>query len=237
MKFNVLSLCCFLFVGQTALAADSSFSIIEKWKASGFSWTDSGPIMDVGPGKLAVDPHVSVKDPSFVFHEGKWHLFTTVRMKSGHVDMEYLSFKDWPDAQKAERHVLNLHDQYNCAPQVFYFTPHKKWYLVYQRADTNAAVKFGPCFSTSDRIDDPKSWTKPEMMIPKLAVARRWIDFWVICDEAKAYLFYTSNDGQMWRREADKAKFPFGWSDATLALKADVFEASHTYKVKAPRNI
>jgi hypothetical protein len=213
-------------------AASQAATIVDQWREKGFSWTSSAPILDVGPGKSEPDPHVSVKDPSFVFHDGAWHLFTTLRMKSGRVDMEYLTFKDWNDAQKAQRHVLNFHDQYNCAPQVFYFTPHKQWYMVYQRTDTNAVQKFGPCFSTTDTIGDPKSWTKPQMMITNVSGAPKWIDFWVICDDAKAYFFYTSNDGHMWRRETAKSDFPFGWSEAKLALKADIFEASHTYKIK-----
>src|SRR5262245_51050846 len=217
-----------LFLSLSSTPAAS----VDDWTQRGFNWTTSDALIDVGVGKTAPDPHVSIKDPSFIFHEGAWHLFTTVRMKSGRVDMEYLSFQDWNDANKAERHILNLHNQYNCAPQIFYFTPHKKWYMVYQRGDTNAAVKFGPCFSTTDKIGDPKSWTKPQMMITNFTTAPKWIDFWVICDDSKAYMFYTSNDGHMWRREAAKANFPYGWSDAELALKGDIFEASHTYRIK-----
>jgi hypothetical protein len=221
--------CCLL--GSAATQAQTG-DIVAIWRNKGFAWNSTGPLLSVGAGKTARDPHVSVKDPSFVFHAGAWHLFTTLRMKSGRVDMEYLTFKNWNDAEKAERHVLNLHNQYNCAPQVFYFTPQKKWYMVYQRADTNAVVKFGPCFSTTEKIGDPKSWTKPRMMITNLSTAPKWIDFWVICDDAKAYMFYTSNDGHMWRRETKKTEFPYGWSEATLALKGDIFEASHTYKIK-----
>lgn len=220
-----------LLIAFIARGVDGS-DAVKQWREKGFSWTTSAPSLGVGPGENAPDPHVSIKDPSFILHEGVWHLFATVRMKSGRVDMEYLNFKDWDQAENAERHILNLHNQYNCAPQVFYFTPQKKWYLVYQRADTNSALKFGPCFSTTERFSDPKSWTRPRMMITNLTTAPRWIDFWVICDDSKAHLFYTSNDGHMWRRETSREKFPFGWSDAVLALKADIFEASHTYKIK-----
>ena len=225
MNFRYAPLLTLLVVLRLPAAADAT--VVDQWRENGFSWSSSAPLLDVGPGKSAADPHVSVKDPSFIFHDGAWHLFTTLRMKSGRVDMEYLTFKDWKDAEKAERRVMNMHDQYNCAPQVFYFTPHKKWYMVYQRTDTNAALKFGPCFSTTEKISDPKSWTKPQMMIINLSTAPKWIDFWVICDDAKAYMFYTSNDGHLWRRETEKAKCPFGWSEAALALKADIFEASH----------
>jgi hypothetical protein len=196
-----------------------------------FAWKASGPLIDVGPGKTAADPHVSIKDPTFVFHEGRWHLFATLRMKSGKVDITYLSFTNWAEAGKAERHLLALHDEYYCAPQVFYFTLHRKWYLVYQLADKTRTPAFGPCFSTTTNLANPKSWTKPQPMITNAPAKPKWLDFWVICDQAKAHLFYTSLDGHLWRRETPKADFPFGWSEPQLALQADIFEASHTYRL------
>src|SRR4051812_1187788 len=188
-----------LVSGASAAERSPAITAFENWSFKGFGWNSTPPLVGIGPGATAPDPHVSIKDPSFVFHDGMWHLFTTVRMKSGRVDMEYLSFKDWKEAEGANRYVLYLHDQYNCAPQIFYFTPHKKWYLVYQRADTNSPVKFGPCFSTSTNIANPRAWTKPELMITKVSPTQRWIDFWIICTDEKAYMFYTSNDGNMWR--------------------------------------
>jgi len=115
---------------------------------------------------------------------------------------------------------------------VFYFRPHKKWYLVYQLADKTRQPPFGPCFSTTDSLAEPTSWTKPQPMVTNAPAKPKWLDFWVICDEAKAHLFYTSLDGQMWRRETKKSDFPFGWSEPVLALRGDIFEASHTYKLK-----
>jgi len=197
-----------------------------------FAWRATGPLIDVGPGRNAADPHVSIKDPTFVRHEGRWQLFATARMKSGKVDIEHLSFADWKEANQAERHLLGLHDQYYCAPQVFYFTPHKKWYLVYQLAEKTRQPPFGPCFSTSDDVGDPRSWSPPRPMVTNAPAKPKWLDFWVICDDTKAHLFYTSLDGNMWRRETRKSEFPYGWSEQQSAIRGDVFEASHTYKLK-----
>lgn len=197
-----------------------------------FAWQATGPLLDVGSGKDAPDPMVSIKDPTVVFHQGRWHLFATVRLKSGKVDIEYLNFGDWGQANQAPRHRLALHDQYYCAPQVFFFTPRRKWYLVYQLADQSRTPPFGPCFSTSTNLADPQSWTKPQPMVTNSPAKPKWLDFWVICDPDKAHLFYTSLDGRMWRRETRRTDFPFGWSEQQLALQGDVFEASHTYKLK-----
>jgi hypothetical protein len=205
----------------------------EPWKAFGdgeFAWRASGPLL--AADKNAANPHVSIKDPTVVQHHGRWHLFATVRTESGKVDIEYLSFEDWQEAEKAPRHLLNLHDDYYCAPQVFFFTPHRRWYLVYQLADKNRKPPFGPFFSTTENLSDPASWSKPEPMMDNAPEKPKWLDFWVIFDADKGHLFYTSLDGRMWRCETKRSDFPGGWSTPQLALKADIFEASHTYKLK-----
>jgi hypothetical protein len=115
---------------------------------------------------------------------------------------------------------------------VFYFRPQKLWYLLYQIADKNHKPPFGPAYSTTTILGDPKSWSKPRWLFPEGSERRRWIDFWVICDQAKAHLLYTSNDGRMWRCETKLADFPNGWSQPVMALQADIFEASHTYRLK-----
>ena len=153
-------------------------------------------------------------------------------MKSGRVCMEYLNFTDWAQAETAPRELISFTDKYHCAPQVFYFTPHRKWYLIYQLVDPACTPPMGPYFSTTTNLADPKSWSKPERMVINTPDKPKWIDFWVICDAEKAHLFYTSDDGHMWRRETKLADFPLGWSEAALVLQGDIFEASHTYKLK-----
>lgn len=195
-----------------------------------FAWKSSAPM--VTPSRTAADPAVSIKDPSIIREKDRWHLFCTVRLASGKRDIEYLNFAEWKDADKAPRHRLSLHDQYCCAPQIFFFRPQKRWYLVCQIADKNHQPPFGPAYSTTTTLADPKSWSKPQWLYPEGSKKRRWIDFWVICDDAKAHLFFTSNDGRMWRAETKLGDFPSGWSQPVLALQADIFEASHTYRLK-----
>jgi hypothetical protein len=89
-----------------------------------FQWTVSEPL--VVPAERLDDPCYSIKDPSVVFYQGRWHLFCTIRSQKRSHQIEYLSFTDWKDANVAQRHILKMHDGYFCAPQVFYFTPHGK---------------------------------------------------------------------------------------------------------------
>jgi hypothetical protein len=146
----------------------------------------------------------------------------------------YLNFGEFSEANRAQRHILPCHAGYFCAPQVFYFTPHKKWYLICQAADeTWGEPAYRPAFSTTTDIDDPNSWSKLQALYDKPPEGvKAWLDFWVICDDAKAYLFYTSLDGKMWRAETPLASFPGGWSTPQVCLTGDIFEASHTYRLK-----
>jgi hypothetical protein len=196
-----------------------------------FKWTVSAPL--VSPAVRENDPCDAVKDPTIVFHEGRWHLFTTIRSKKRTHQIEYLSFTDWKEANAAPRHILTFNSGYFCAPQVFYFTPHRKWYLLHQMSDPCRKPSLQPAVSTSEKLSDPGAWSKGQMLFkeqPKSVTA--WIDFWIICDDAKAHLFFTSNNGLMWRSETTLASFPGGWSEPAIVLRDDIFEASHTYKLK-----
>ncbi|MBM4016780.1 MAG: glycoside hydrolase [Planctomycetes bacterium] len=195
-----------------------------------FAWTLSPPL--VSPKDRADGPCVSVKDPTVVFAEGRWHVFMTVRRAAPPVHMEYVSFDRWDSAGKAPRHVFTWHDRYFCAPQVFYFRPHKKWYLVYQWGNPDRKL-MQPAYATTEKIADPASWSPGHLFFPEVDPkdVSRWIDFWVICDEKRAYLFFTSLDGRMWRMWTPLEKFPEGFDHCELALKADIFEAAHTYRL------
>jgi endo-1,4-beta-xylanase len=121
---------------------------------------------------------------------------------------------------------------YRAAPHVFYFAPHKLWYLVYQGGD--------PLYSTSSDIGNPLSWTAPKPLFPvipdivKEPQGKGWLDFWVICDDKKCYMFATDDNGRLLRSETELGQFPNGFHNtvAVMTEKADdVFEASNTYKV------
>ncbi|MCD6288481.1 MAG: family 43 glycosylhydrolase, partial [Candidatus Hydrogenedentes bacterium] len=194
-------------------------------------WTVSEPL--VRPVNHGNDLCYSVKDPSIVRYNGRWHLFCTIRSKVRTHQIEYLSFADWADVDHAERHVLDLTDGFCCAPQVFFFSPQKKWYMICQVQDPTRNPSLQPAYSTSDNLSDPKSWSKPKLLFDEQpANVKMWIDFWVICDGQKAYLFFTSHVGWMWQSETQLSEFPAGWSKPKVVLKGDIFEASHTYRLK-----
>ncbi|NOX53805.1 MAG: hypothetical protein GXP27_05090 [Planctomycetes bacterium] len=196
-----------------------------------FQWRLGPPVL--APAVRPDDPCYSVKDPSVVFYEGRWHLFCTIRSQKRSHQIEYVTFRDWSEARRAKHHILRLTDGYFCAPQVFYYRPHRRWYLVYQVIDQSRKPALQPAFSTTEKLADPGSWTTPQLLFkhPPDNV-KRWIDFWVICDGKRAHLFFTSLDGKMWRAETTRDRFPHGWSRPEVVLQADIFEAAHIYRLK-----
>jgi hypothetical protein len=149
--------------------------------------------------------------------------------------IEYCSFEKWDEANKSPRTVLDICDSdYFCAPQVFFFRPHKKWYLVYQ-AGMPGSKKMWVAYSTTETIGDPTSWTPVAAMLdggPSDPRVVGGLDYWIICDQTRAYLFFTSLNGKMWRMWTDIDRFPDGFHDCKVALDAEIFEASHTYRIK-----
>jgi len=211
--------------GRARATASSVFRVPAKWECS-------APL--IAPEKRDHNPSRAQKDPTFVFYDGKWHVFMTVKLP-GKSAIEYCSFKDWKEADRSRRTILKISDSdYYCAPQVFYFTPHKKWYLVYQMG-VPGANKMWVAYSTTTDISDPDSWTRARPILDGGENDPRQVgglDYWIICDEQRAYLFLTSLNGKMWRLWTDLEDFPKGFDHCELALQAKIFEASHTYRLK-----
>ena len=203
----------------------SSFHIPELWEYS-------APL--IAPENRKREPSYAQKDPSVVFFDGKWHAFMTVKLK-GRSAIEYCSFENWDEANSAKRTILRISSSdYFCAPQVFYFRPHKKWYLIYQMG-VQDANKMWVAYSTTTDIASPDSWTRAMPILdggPEDPREVGGLDYWIICDDQRAYLFFTSLNGKMWRLWAPLEDFPRGFHECKLALEADIFEASHTYKLK-----
>ncbi len=217
----------------TCVLSRADDAAIDRLLSGNFAWTATAPL--IGPA-TNIDRSFSIKDPSVVFSGGKWHIFSTIRPPTP-ATMEYLSFADWKSADTAPRRVIALDTTYHCAPQVFFFTPQKRWYLIYQWTDkTSDTGFFGPAFSTMDDVSKPETLTEPTMLFPaKPDNVKKWIDFWVICDRTGAYLFFTGDDGRFWRSRTALSDFPKGWSKPELVLELpqnEFFEATCTYRLK-----
>lgn len=196
-----------------------------------FAWRSTDWL--IAPVARPEDPCVSIKDPSVVRHGGRWHVFASIRSKINTHQVEYLTFAEWEDAHAADRHILTAHPGFFCAPQVFFFSPQNRWVLLAQLIDESRKPALQPAICTTTDLGDPGSWSAPVPLFendpPGVEV---WLDFWIICDETEAHLFFTSLNGKMWHSSSPIAAFPHGWSAPQVVLEADVYEASHTYKLR-----
>lgn len=200
-----------------------------------FHWSSSGPL--IGPKPDPEHANLAVKDPSVIHHDGEYHVFASTYTDG--YGLVHLSFTDWSQASAAPHHYLDrsgIGAGYRAAPQVFHFAPQDLWYLVYQ-------TDSGASYSTTDDISDPLSWSAPKDFyadgMPRIVRDNigdgYWVDFWVICDSAKCYLFSSDDNGHLYRSETDLSRFPDGFTDPVIAMRdADrnrLFEASNIYKI------
>lgn len=199
-----------------------------------FAWTSTGPL--VTPSPTEQYPIVSVKDPSVVYFEGAWHIFATTADVNAQWSMLYTTFRNWDEAPSASQYHLAQNPNlvnYHAAPQVFFFAPQNRWYLIFQSGQ--------PQYSTTDDITRPETWTRPTNFFasePATVQANKgtggWLDFWIICDDASCYLFFTDDNGHFYRSRTDLARFPEGFEEPVVAIsgtKETLFEGSSTYKV------
>lgn len=208
----------------TATAAIATLSPPLKWRST-----------EVLISPIADEAHriVSVKDPTVVRHNDRWHIYATTADTQGSWSMVYLNFADWSEAAAAKPYYSDANPNlrgYHCAPQVFYFTPQRKWYLIFQSQQ--------PQFSTADDLAKPETWTKPENFFTKTpeSVDKLWLDYWIICDRTHAYLFFTGDNGKFYRSRTTLEEFPNGMSEPVVVLneanRFDLFEGGATYRLK-----
>jgi endo-1,4-beta-xylanase len=202
---------------------------------SSFRWSSSGVL--ISPKSDATHNIAGIKDPSVVFYNGKWHVFASVANSSGY-SMVYTSFTDWAQAGAAPHSYLDrsgIGTGYRAAPQVFYFAPQNKWYLVYQTGNAS--------YSTNSDISNPNGWSAPQNFYSSMPsiIAQNigngfWVDMWVICDNVNCYLFSSDDNGHLYRSQTTVAQFPNGFTNTVIAAqdanRNNLFEASNVYKVQ-----
>ncbi|WP_371664586.1 non-reducing end alpha-L-arabinofuranosidase family hydrolase [Streptomyces sp. NBC_00280] len=202
---------------------------------STFRWSSSGVL--AGPKPDAQHPDaLAVKDFSVVRYNNQWLTYATTAGPSGWGLVQF-NFDDWSQAAAAPHTYLDtaspMGPGYRAAPQVFYFAPQNLWYMVYQTGP--------PTFSTSTDPADPRSWSAPRTFIsqePPIVTQNKgdgtWIDFWVICDTADCHLFFSDDNGHIYRAQTGLANFPNGFGNTQLVMsdtKNNLFEATNVYKV------
>jgi hypothetical protein len=214
-------------------SASSSFSLVisnATQPADPYAWSSTGPLISAVPD--ATHPLIGIKDPTAVYYNNQWNVYASSVDSSGNYNMVYLNFTDWSQAAAAKPYYLDENPNltgYHCAPELFYFTPQNKWYLIYQSGP--------PTYSTADDPTQPSTWTAPQYFFSgQPSTVSDWLDFWVICDSGNCYLFFSGDNGDYYRSQTTVANFPNGFSTPQIIMQApvagDLFEASRTYSLK-----
>lgn len=197
-------------------------------------WTSPATPL-IAPSSDATHSLVAIKDPSIVRYGDRYHVYASSVSTGGAYNLVYTSFADWSEASTAPLYYLDQtpgFDTYVAAPQVFYFTPQNKWYLVYQSGP--------PMYSTTDDLGDPTTWTAPQPFYaatPAIITENGggWLDYWVICNTEACYLFFSSNQGRWYRAKTAIGDFPNGFGDPVVVMQNNnsgrIFEASNVYKM------
>jgi len=211
-------------------------------------WTVSRPILTKGP--VGSFDNVAVKDPSIVFYKGKYHLFYTAKsskqtsngLKYG-ISTGYVSAPTLEGLKYAKRYDLkDIVGEIVIAPEVFYFEPQRLWYLI-GHTKVSGKPSLSPVYLTNPNIENVKGWSKPKFLKTGKSDDEFWIDFWVICDETQAHLFYTNQKGSVLKMDCPIEKFPEGFADSkgkvVLTAKGKdehgkwlLLEADHIYHVR-----
>jgi hypothetical protein len=215
-----------LAVALCGLLSISGFagSALAQTIPTSYSWTSTGPIISAKSD--ATHDIIAVKDPSAVLYNDRWVIYASTVNSAGTYGMEYLNVaKDWSDASTATPYFLD--NLPGTAPQIFYFTPQKKWYLIYQ---------WTPQFSTNDDPTKPANWTTPkDFYASKPSSVSAWIDFWVICDSSDCYLFFAGDNGNFYRASTPIGDFPNGFNTPVIvdsSSEFNMFEADNVYSVE-----
>jgi endo-1,4-beta-xylanase len=196
-------------------------------------WTASDVL--ISPISDAEHDLHAVKDPTIVQFGDRFHVYASSVSSEGAYSMIYTSFADFSEASSAPVYYMDQtpgFEGYTAAPQIFFFTPQNKWYLVFQSGP--------PLYSTADDLADPTGWTRPAPFFsttPAIITENGggWLDYWVICDAASCFLFFSDNHGRWYKSKTSIEEFPNGFDEPVVVLQdanaGRVFEASNVYKI------
>ena len=182
-------------------------------------WTSTAPLISPKNAGWA-----SIKDPSVVKYNGTYHVYATYYDTS--YKSMYTSFTDWNNAQQAPHISMNGSRVGNTvAPQVFFFRPHNKWYLITQWPGT---------YATTDDIRNPNWSAKQRLLQGEPSGA---LDFWVICNDTHCYLYFSRDDGVLYVSKTTIGNFP-NFSGYSIVMEDHrgngnqyLFEAPNVYKL------
>ena len=201
-----------------------------------FSWTSSDVL--IRPVSDSSHILVAVMEPTAVFYNGKYLVYSAVANSAGSSNLVFLTFADWPQANSTTFYYLDNNPGFSGnrgSPQLFYFTPQKKWYLIYQSGP--------PSYSTAADASQAPTWTKPATffsstpsIVTQNAGSVAWTDFWVICNTSNCFMFFRNDKGFLFRSQTSVGSFPSGFGTPVIVMQSsnanNLLQGNSVYKMK-----
>jgi len=227
--FKIKYLARFAAVLCGLLAITTGSAVLGQAMPTSFSWTSTGPL--ISPKSDSTHNMIAVKDPSTVYYNGQYIVYASSVNSAGNYGMEYLHFSNWSQAAAATPYFMDNtpgFSGYHTAPQVFYFAPQSKWYLIFQSGQ--------PQYSTNSDPTQPQNWSAPKnFFASQPSSVSAWIDFWVISDSSNVYIFFCGDNGNFYRSSTSIANFPNGFNTPVIVYtdsEFNLFEADNVYYVE-----
>ena len=160
------------------------------------------------------------------------------RQHGRRLEHRHLTFTDWAQADAAPLHYLD-----NNPPDWAATTRRRRSSSSRRKTSGTSSSSRAAAVLDNDDITKPEAWSRPTDFFPggepPGVTANKgngfWLDFFVICDDANCHLFFSDDDGELFRSQTKIGNFPNGFGDAVVAIqgvKETVFEGGMTYRIK-----